>query len=247
MEQQIAASAYSMNLDANELPASIVTDRGDIGLSESSTLFPDSAYPSYSVLHRLADLSFALILLFVFSPLIIFTLIVLGLSGGPIFFRQKRLGLNGRQFFVYKFRTMVPNAGEILKQLLETDAQKRAEWERDAKLKNDPRVTPIGRFLRKTSLDELPQLFNILIGDMSLVGPRPIEPAEISKYGRYARHYFAQRPGLTGLWQVSGRNDCSYQRRIALDAYYARNRGISLDFSIILKTIRVVTTGRGAY
>jgi lipopolysaccharide/colanic/teichoic acid biosynthesis glycosyltransferase len=188
-----------------------------------------------------------LALLLVFSPIFIITLIVLTISGGPIFFRQERLGLDGRLFHVYKFRTMVPAARDVLRQLLESDQTLRLQWEREAKLKNDPRVTTIGRFLRKTSLDELPQLFNILKGDMSLVGPRPIEPAEIEKYGRYARHYFAQRPGLTGLWQVSGRNDTSYQRRIALDAYYARNRSVGLDLSIILKTIRVVATGKGAY
>lgn len=206
-----------------------------------------SGYASYGALHRLTDIGFALLLLLVFSPLIIVTLCVLTFSGGPVFFRQTRLGLHGKPFSVYKFRTMVPDAGAVLQQLLDTCPVRRAEWDRDAKLKNDPRVTPIGRFFRKTSLDELPQLFNILLGDMSLVGPRPIEPSEISKYGRYARHYFAQRPGLTGLWQVSGRNDTSYQRRIALDAYYARNRSLVLDLSIILKTIRVVLTGKGAY
>jgi undecaprenyl-phosphate galactose phosphotransferase len=206
-----------------------------------------SEYPTYSIVHRLMDVGFALALIIVFLPLAAFTVIALSFSDGSILFKQKRLGLNGREFNVYKFRTMVPNADEVLRMILENDPDRRREWEQEAKLKSDPRVTPIGRFLRKTSLDELPQLFNILAGEMSLVGPRPIEPNEISKYGRYARHYFAQRPGLTGLWQVSGRNDCSYQRRIALDAFYARNRSLPLDISIIIKTIRVVLTGRGAY
>lgn len=243
MDQEIVASASRSSFRVSAQGESESVDPRD--WSASGFTVPE--YPGYGAIHRLTDIGFAVVLLAVFLPVIGIALVILGLSGGPILFRQQRLGLNGRLFNVYKFRTMVPNAGEVLQRLLEEDAGRREEWEREAKLKDDPRITPIGQFLRKTSLDELPQLFNILFGDMSLVGPRPIEPREIAKYGRYARHYFAQRPGLTGLWQVSGRNDCSYQRRIALDAYYARNRSISLDVSIIVKTIRVVITGHGAY
>lgn len=245
MDQELAAQPANGNFRAVGSHA-LVEDGLNGSFSPYESMVADG-YARYGVLHRLTDIGFAVTLLLIFSPLIVVTLVALTLSGGPVLFRQKRLGLHGRPFNVYKFRTMVPNASEILQNLLETCPERRAEWEKDAKLKDDPRVTPIGRFLRKTSLDELPQLFNILLGDMSLVGPRPIEPTEITKYGRYARHYFAQRPGLTGLWQVSGRNDTSYQRRIALDAYYARNRSITLDISIIIKTVRVVTTGRGAY
>lgn len=196
---------------------------------------------------RSLDIAFALGLAVVFSPVLLAATVMLGLSDGPVLFRQARLGRGGREFAVYKFRTMVPDAPRLLEEVLAKDPALRAEWEQTFKLKNDPRVTPIGRFLRKTSLDELPQLWNIIKGDMSLVGPRPIEPFEIAKYGRYSRHYFSQRPGLTGLWQVSGRSDASYQRRVVLDAYYAKHRSLWLNLKIILKTVRVVLTGNGAY
>jgi exopolysaccharide production protein ExoY len=196
---------------------------------------------------RSFDIACALGLALVFSPVLLAASVMLGLSDGPVLFRQSRLGRGGREFPVYKFRTMVPDAPRLLEEVLAKDPALRAEWEQTFKLKNDPRVTPIGRFLRKTSLDELPQLWNIIKGDMSLVGPRPIEPFEIAKYGRYSRHYFSQRPGLTGLWQVSGRSDASYQRRVVLDAYYAKHRSLGLNLKIILKTVKVVLTGNGAY
>jgi len=204
-----------------------------------------------SVLSRAAerglDLVFAIGLGIVFSPVIIAAVAALGVSKGPILFCQPRLGRGGGEFKVYKFRTMVPNATEVLHEVLAQNPGLRAEWEACFKLKNDPRVTPIGRFLRKTSLDELPQLWNIIRGDMSLVGPRPIEPFEIEKYGRFAKHYYAQRPGLTGLWQVSGRSDSSYERRVVLDAYYSKHRSLRMNLGIILKTVRVVLKGSGAY
>lgn len=196
---------------------------------------------------RSLDIAFALGLAAVFSPVIAVSVIALGLSNGPVIFKQTRVGRGGREFHVYKFRTMVPNAAGMLQQLLECDPALREEWERDFKLRNDPRITSIGRFLRKTSLDELPQLWNIIKGDMSMVGPRPVEPFEIVKYGRFVKHYYALRPGLTGLWQVSGRSNTTYQRRVALDAFYAKNRSLGLNLSIILKTVRVVLKGSGAY
>jgi undecaprenyl-phosphate galactose phosphotransferase len=196
---------------------------------------------------RVFDISSTLLLAAVFLPLIVVVVAALACSGGPVLFRQTRLGRGGKPFTVYKFRTMVPDATRVLDELLARDPQARDEWARDAKLRNDPRVTSLGRFLRKTSLDELPQLWNILRGDMSLVGPRPIEPCEIEKYGRYARHYYAQRPGLTGLWQVSGRSNTSYERRVILDAYYSRNRSLWMDIGIALRTVRVVLAGSGAY
>ncbi|GAC1621958.1 MAG: hypothetical protein NVS9B10_05360 [Nevskia sp.] len=198
-------------------------------------------------LSRILDITLALGLLVIFFPIIVMVTVLLACSPGPVFFSQARLGQGGRAFQVYKFRTMVQNAPEVLKKLLADNPHLRTEWESDFKLKQDPRVTPIGRFLRRTSLDELPQLWNILIGDMSLVGPRPVAPVEIAKYGRFAKHYYAQRPGLTGLWQVSGRNDASYERRVILDAFYSKNRSLWMDLSIILKTIRVVLMGSGAY
>lgn len=196
---------------------------------------------------RAVDLVFVALLTLVFAPVIIIASLMLMGSSGPILFSQVRLGRGGRVFQVYKFRTMIPDAEAALKSILEQQPELRAEWEREFKLKSDPRVTPIGRFLRRTSLDELPQLWNVLVGDMSLVGPRPIEPFEISKYGRFAKHYYAQRPGLTGLWQVSGRSDAGYQRRIVLDAFYSKNRSFLLDLTIIAKTVRVVLKGQGAY
>ncbi len=196
---------------------------------------------------RSLDIAFALGLAVVFSPVIAFSIVALGLSNGPVIFKQTRVGRGGREFHVFKFRTMVPNAAEMLQQLLERDPAIREEWEREFKLRSDPRITRIGRFLRRTSLDELPQLWNIIKGDMSMVGPRPVEPFEIVKYGRFAKHYYALRPGLTGLWQVSGRSDTTYQRRVALDAFYAKNRSLGLNLSIILRTVRVVLKGSGAY
>jgi len=183
----------------------------------------------------------------VFLPIILITVATLLLSKGPVIFHQDRLGYGGRAFRVYKFRTMIPDAQKVLAEILAKNPTLKAEWERDYKLKKDPRVTWIGRLLRRTSLDELPQLWNIFKGDMSIVGPRPIEPFEIARYGRFARHYYAQRPGLTGLWQVSGRSNTSYQRRVILDTYYSKKKSLLLDVKIIARTVRVVLFGSGAY
>lgn len=193
------------------------------------------------------DIFGALMLVIVFSPVIIGVSIALAISRGPVVFCQTRVGRGGRQFKVFKFRTMVPDAPQVLAKLMESDPAIREEWEKHFKLKSDPRVTPIGRLLRKTSLDELPQLWNVLKGDMGLIGPRPVEPFEMVKYGRYARFYYCQKPGLTGLWQVSGRSDTSYSRRIALDYYYVKNRSLSLDINILVRTVGVVLFSRGAY
>ena len=142
---------------------------------------------------------------------------------------------------------MVPNAYEVLDEYLKKHPELSAEWLRDQKLKNDPRVTAVGRFLRKTSLDELPQLWNVIKGDMSLVGPRPIVDGEILRYGDRFRTYARVRPGITGLWQVSGRNNTTYEERVGFDDYYVRNWSVWLDFYILVKTVSVVVTGYGAY
>lgn len=168
-------------------------------------------------------------------------------SHGPVFYGQTRIGRDGRHFTAWKFRTMVRDADAILARHLLDHPELRAEWERDHKLRNDPRVTWTGRFLRKTSLDELPQLWNILVGEMSLVGPRPIVDAEVPRYGEKFALYRKVRPGLTGLWQVSGRNDTTYEERVILDTYYVRNWSVWLDIHIILRTVRVVLLGSGAY
>jgi Undecaprenyl-phosphate galactose phosphotransferase WbaP len=168
-------------------------------------------------------------------------------SPGPVFYRQTRIGRFGRKFSILKFRTMVRNADQILQNYLDTSPQLRAQWLATHKLKQDPRVTRLGTLLRKSSLDELPQLWNILIGDMSLIGPRPIVAAEVEKYGKCFDLYIQVRPGLTGLWQVSGRNDTSYQYRVELDEYYVRNKSLKLDLQILWKTIFVVLRKTGAY
>ncbi|WP_420426269.1 sugar transferase [Algiphilus sp.] len=183
----------------------------------------------------------------VFSPVILTTLAVMAFQKGSIFFGHKRIGRGGKPFYCYKFRTMVPDAEAVLQQLLDSDAEARAEWERAFKLRNDPRITRMGRFLRRTSLDELPQLWNVVRGDMSLVGPRPVVREELIRYGRGARFYLANRPGLTGLWQVSGRNDVDYGRRVAMDRAYAENAGILFDLGIMIRTVMVVLKVKGAY
>jgi Undecaprenyl-phosphate galactose phosphotransferase WbaP len=177
---------------------------------------------------------------------IIAILIMLDSNGGPIY-GQTRIGRGGRRFKAYKFRTMVRNADQLLQDYLEKSPELRAEWRAMHKLKRDPRVTRIGAFLRKSSLDELPQFWNILVGDMSLVGPRPIVDAEIEKYGESFGLYIQVRPGLTGLWQVSGRSDTTYERRVALDEYYICNRSLKLDLQILWKTVFVVLRKNGAY
>lgn len=168
-------------------------------------------------------------------------------DGGPILFAHRRIGLNGGQFNCLKFRSMAVDSQQRLAMLLAADPSVRAEWEKDHKLRQDPRVTPLGAFLRKTSLDELPQFLNVLRGDMSLVGPRPIVEAEVVKYGRRFRDYCAVKPGITGLWQVSGRNDTSYRTRVALDSIYARRRNVGLDAYIIACTLPAVLARRGSY
>jgi Undecaprenyl-phosphate galactose phosphotransferase WbaP len=168
-------------------------------------------------------------------------------SRGPAFYAHERIGRDKRPFRVWKFRTMVVGAEAILQKHLERDPQLREEWAREHKLRKDPRVTAVGGLLRKWSLDELPQLWNVICGDMSLVGPRPIVHSEIEKYGRLFHQYQRVRPGITGLWQISGRNDTTYERRIQIDDYYIRNWSPSLDLYIILRTLKTVCLSEGAY
>jgi undecaprenyl-phosphate galactose phosphotransferase len=166
---------------------------------------------------------------------------------GPVIFAHKRIGKDGSTFPCYKFRTMSVNAKAELEAYLAKHPAAREEWQRDFKLKDDPRITRIGRFLRKTSLDELPQLFNVILGHMSLVGPRPIVADEIAKYEEYIYDYYLVRPGITGLWQVSGRNDIGYQKRVELDSWYVRNWSLWLDIVLLLSTVRIVFKREGAY
>ena len=197
-------------------------------------------------LKRLLDIVGALMLGLLLSPLLVVVGLALARDRGPIIYRHTRTGRHGRSFGCLKFRTMVPNADQVLRELLHQDPQLRAEWMRDQKLRHDPRVTAIGRFLRRTSLDELPQLWNVLKGEMSLVGPRPVVHDEWERYGRRLHHYLAAKPGVTGLWQVMGRSDSCYRRRVALDSYYVKKRSLLLDVIILLRTVKVVLRGRGA-
>lgn len=194
------------------------------------------------------DLGAGLALTLLLSPLMVgITLWIWMSDGGAPLYRQKRIGRNGRHFLIYKFRTMNREADRILQKILSDDPVLRQEWERERKLKNDPRVTAFGRFLRKTSLDELPQLLNVMKGEMSLVGPRPIVAGEVKKYGENFRFYTAVKPGITGLWQVSGRNDLDYGERVELDAWYVRNWSLELDLMILIRTAGVVLRREGSY
>ena len=182
------------------------------------------------------------------SPfMLVISLLIFLESPGPIFFAHQRIGYKGKLFSCYKFRTMVVNAKEVLENYLAKDPAARREWEATFKLKEDPRITRMGKWLRRTSLDELPQLFNVMIGQMSLVGPRPIIREEVPKYGKYINDYYIVRPGMTGYWQVSGRSDISYETRVEMDSWYIRNWSLWLDIVLLIKTIKVVQGKKGAY
>lgn len=197
---------------------------------------------------RAFDLVLSFLLLMFLAPVILLIAVTLKLRyGGPVLYGHRRIGRGDTEFNCFKFRSMYPDADRILADCLESDARLRDEWETTQKLKCDPRVHRVGKILRKSSLDELPQLFNVLIGDMSLVGPRPIVRAEMRNYGQFIRYYLAARPGITGLWQVSGRNNTTYDERVALDVRYVREMSLALDLRILLRTVRVVLTGHGAY
>lgn len=199
---------------------------------------------------RLFDVLFSLTVLIVFSPLYLLLILLIALSSpGPIFYVQERVGKDFKPFGCIKFRTMVHNADEVLLEMMQTSPRLRQEFQDTFKLKRDPRVTWIGKFLRITSLDEFPQFLNVLKGDMSVVGPRPVIEEELERYGKHADHVFSIRPGITGLWQVSGRNDIPYPRRVQIDVYYVNFRSIVMDMWIVFKTIGVVVFPKdnGAY
>jgi exopolysaccharide production protein ExoY len=198
-------------------------------------------------LKRGIDVIGALLLAVLFSPLVALVFVAGAVSGSQCLFRHRRVGRDGHGFDCLKFRTMVPNAEAVLVEILAGNPEMQAEWERDHKLKDDPRVTRIGKFLRSTSLDELPQLWNVLKGEMSLVGPRPVTREELLRYGRNAVIYMMVRPGVTGLWQVSGRNNAEYRRRVAMDVCYVKKQSAVLDIWILIKTVVVVVTRHGAY
>lgn len=199
---------------------------------------------------RLFDVVFSSLILILFSPLyLILALAIAIASPGPVFYVQQRIGKNYQPFGCIKFRTMVTNADEVLREMIANSPELKQEFEGNFKLKNDPRITWIGRFLRATSLDEFPQFWNVLKGDMSVVGPRPLVAEELFMYGRHIDTILKIRPGITGLWQVSGRNDIPYERRVQIDVYYVKFRNFWLDLWVIFKTIGVVIfpKNNGAY
>ncbi|MGV3484531.1 MAG: undecaprenyl-phosphate galactose phosphotransferase WbaP [Planctomycetaceae bacterium] len=204
--------------------------------------------PTHRICKRLFDIVIAAVLAFVLLPLLLLVSIAVAVtSRGPIIYGHRRIGLGGEHFMSFKFRTMVKDADLVLEQYLAANPELREEWQRDHKLKKDPRITCIGSFLRKSSLDELPQLFNVLRGEMSLVGPRPIVDAEIEKYGDAFETYRRVRPGITGLWQISGRNNTTYSERIAYDRFYVRNWSPWFDLYILIRTVKTVLLREGAY
>jgi Undecaprenyl-phosphate galactose phosphotransferase WbaP len=212
-----------------------------IGLErDRKSLFP--------IAKRALDIIGAGLGLVVLSPFFLIVALMVRADGGPAFFAHQRVGRGGKLFGCLKFRSMVIDSQARLEALLANDPAARAEWEATRKLKNDPRITRIGRFLRSTSLDELPQLINVLRGEMSLVGPRPVQEAEIDRYyGASAAHYMAVRPGITGLWQVSGRSETSYESRVALDVAYVSRPSMIADLTILLRTPVAVLSRRGAH
>jgi Undecaprenyl-phosphate galactose phosphotransferase WbaP len=197
---------------------------------------------------RFVDLALVIIGGIILLPLLLLIALLIKLSSpGPVLYGHKRLGKDGKPFTAYKFRSMVVDSGERLQKLLEADPELRKEWEANRKLRNDPRVTGIGKILRRTSFDEFPQLINILKGEMSLVGPRPITEDEVNKYGEDFGRIFSVMPGLTGLWQVSGRSDTDYIERVSYDTYYLQSWSVWLDIWVLFKTFGAVIRGRGAY
>lgn len=214
--------------------------------------------PSHSIglnraerfIKRLFDLTMVVVIVALFWWLILGVAIIVRLTTGtPVIFGHTRVGRDGRDFACFKFRSMVPNAEEVLADLLATDPAAREEWARDFKLKNDPRITAFGHFIRKTSLDELPQIWNVLCNDMSIVGPRPVVREELDAYykGSTREHYLSVKPGLTGLWQVSGRNDMEYAARVTLDREYVQSWRLVADLSIVWRTVGVIFKRTGAY
>jgi lipopolysaccharide/colanic/teichoic acid biosynthesis glycosyltransferase len=214
-------------------------------VSEANSLAPgrDSRYARWG--KALFDLGLGLMLLPVLLPVILVLCVLVAMDGGLPIFGHKRIGKDGREFRCWKIRTMVVDAQERLKKHLADNPEAAAEWQQNFKLENDPRITRIGRFLRKSSLDELPQLFNVFRGEMSFVGPRPVVRDELLRYGLHQQVYMSMRPGVTGLWQVSGRNDVAYEQRVSMDVQYAREVSLTEDVRIVAKTVSSVLSLTG--
>jgi Undecaprenyl-phosphate galactose phosphotransferase WbaP len=238
-----------LGVDVYEPMVSKVAGPG-LGQAPASPLRRVQARPAslQPLLKRALDILGAGALLLLTAPAFLLLALLIRADGGPVFYAHERVGRAGHRFGCLKFRSMVTDSQARLAALLEVNPAARAEWEATRKLKDDPRVTGTGRFLRATSLDELPQLINVLRGEMSLVGPRPVVAAELAAhYGAAAEHYLAVRPGITGLWQISGRSETSYDIRVALDTRYVANLSVWTDLGILLRTPLVVLSRRGAY
>lgn len=222
----------------NEASIELIQSRTDLKVTTKKYM--------YSFVKRNFDIIMSLTAMILLFPIFFIIAIMIKIdSKGNIIYKHKRIGKNGKYIYLYKFRTMYTNSKEILEELLK-DPKVKEEWENNFKLDNDPRVTKVGKFLRKTSLDELPQLLNIFLGDMSIVGPRPVIDGEIEKYGIHKKKFLSVTPGLTGWWACNGRSQTSYKERIKLELYYVKHRSIKLDLLVILKTIGVVVKGKGA-
>lgn len=208
-----------------------------------NTRLAEGLYVRYG--KRMLDVSGALLLAMVFLPIILVVALGVWRTGAPILFAHRRVGRHGAEFRCLKFSSMVPDAEARLQELLARDPVARQQWEENHKLDDDPRITRFGHFLRKSSMDELPQLWNVLMGEMSLVGPRPITAEELSRYGEACKDYLSLRPGLTGRWQVGGRNEVSYDERVAIDRAYASEVGLRTDVAILFRTAGVVLARTG--
>lgn len=218
-------------------------DSGGAGMEDPSSVMHSGTTnpPLGGLLKRIMDLAIAVTALVLAAPvMIVVALLIKMTAGGPAVFSHGRIGFGGRSFNCYKFRSMVANSEEVLKAHLQSNPEAALEWELTHKIRNDPRVTFLGWMLRKSSLDELPQLFNIIRGDMSCVGPRPVVKDELKRYGDHVEEYLRTRPGLTGLWQVTGRSSTDYANRVALDSQYVRNWSIWLDIAILFRTVFAV-------
>lgn len=247
MDAEAGAVRHEAALDRMPRLVRVLDQRVSLRQEEGE---PDRIVRSWSAraaLKRGFDIFGAIVLGLVFAPLMLVIVLLLRNEGSPTIYRHRRVGRDGRTFECLKFRSMIPDAERRLWELLEKHPELKAEWLQDHKLRSDPRITGLGRFLRRTSLDELPQIWNVLRGEMSLVGPRPVVREELLRYGRSLPVYLSAKPGITGLWQVTGRNDTDYRRRVALDVYYVRKQNLLLDLYILLKTTRVVLGGGGAY
>jgi lipopolysaccharide/colanic/teichoic acid biosynthesis glycosyltransferase len=230
-----------MTVPVSDVSNSIKVARFDEVSAPKALTFQPTLYRSY--FKRLLDVVAVLALSVIALPLVALLAAVVALGGGTPFYKQARVGRGGRVFMMYKLRTMVPDADRILQDRLNASPELRAEWETTQKLKNDPRITPFGRMLRKTSLDELPQLYNVLIGNMSLVGPRPMMESQVALYPGSA--YYRLRPGVTGFWQVADRNECDFADRSDFDEAYDRELSLGTDLRVLASTVGVVLRGTG--